>query len=83
MSIIREIAPIVVSSAVIIGFVVVCSMLFSKVIPTESKELANIMFGGLVAMATTVVNYWLGSSAGSARKDNALVDKINNNNGNG
>ena len=33
----------------------------------------NVLLGTLGAMATSVVSYWVGSSAGSARKDEHLA----------
>ena len=33
----------------------------------------NVLLGTLGAMATSVVTYWVGSSAGSARKDARLA----------
>jgi len=33
----------------------------------------NVLLGTLGAMATSVVSYWVGSSAGSARKDARLA----------
>ncbi len=33
----------------------------------------NVLLGTLGAMATSVVGYWVGSSAGSARKDVRLA----------
>jgi hypothetical protein len=69
---VRDIAPIVVSFIVIGGFILVCSLLFIKIIPTESQQIAQVLFGGLVAMATTVVNYWMGSSSGSSAKDDTI-----------
>jgi membrane protein DedA with SNARE-associated domain len=33
----------------------------------------NVLLGTLGAMATSVVGYWVGSSAGSARKDARLA----------
>ena len=33
----------------------------------------NMLLGTLAAMATSVVSYWVGSSAGSARKDEHLA----------
>ena len=34
----------------------------------------NVLMGTLGAMATSVVSYWVGSSAGSARKDARLAN---------
>ena len=33
----------------------------------------NMLLGSLAAMATSVVSYWVGSSAGSARKDDHIA----------
>lgn len=77
----KEIAPVIVSTIVILGFIIICTLLFTRIIPADSKELAQIMFGGLVSMATTVVNYWLGSSSGSAKKDE-LIHTLRNENAN-
>ena len=35
----------------------------------------NVLLGTLAAMATNVVGYWVGSSAGSARKDARLAQR--------
>ena len=39
-----------------------------------NSALANVMLGTLAAMATQVANYWLGSSSGSAHKNDMLAD---------
>ena len=36
---------------------------------SKDQTLLNILLGAAAANATTVVSYWVGSSAGSARKD--------------
>jgi hypothetical protein len=38
-------------------------------VPDSSRDLANMLFGGLMGMQGAVVNYWIGSSSGSAVKD--------------
>jgi len=43
-------------------------------IPAENLTIANVLLGTLAAMATQVANYWLGSSSGSARKNELLRD---------
>ena len=49
-----------------------CSVLIHA-IPAGNETLGNVLTGTLAAMATQVANYWLGSSAGSARKTEALT----------
>ena len=65
-------APVI--SAVVLltfGGVMVIVLVFGM--PTGSETAANMLLGTLAAMATSVVSYWVGSSAGSARKDDRLA----------
>ena len=39
----------------------------------STYTILNMLLGSLAAMATSVVSYWVGSSAGSARKDVQLA----------
>ena len=66
---VRLYGGVVVSLAVVIGFLGLVGIMFFVTIPTGSEPLANVLIGTLASMATCVVNYWLGSSAGSAAKD--------------
>ncbi|AUR91824.1 TMhelix containing protein [Vibrio phage 1.165.O._10N.261.51.B7] len=45
-----------------------CAM-FMSVIPAENSDLANILFGAVLAKWADSVAYWMGSSRGSAEKD--------------
>ncbi|AUR96619.1 TMhelix containing protein [Vibrio phage 1.228.O._10N.261.49.C1] len=45
-----------------------CAM-FISVIPAENSDLANILFGAVLAKWADSVAYWMGSSRGSAEKD--------------
>jgi hypothetical protein len=68
------IGAIVVSALVLGAFGAVSVMLFLHTIPTESKDIANVMFGYLGGMATSVVAFWVGSSLSSQRKDATIAD---------
>jgi len=61
-------APVV-SALVLITFAIVMTLAFSRSLPAGSETILNMLLGSLAAMATSVVSYWVGSSAGSARKD--------------
>ena len=61
-------APVV-SALVLITFAIVMTLAFSRSLPPGSETILNMLLGSLAAMATSVVSYWVGSSAGSARKD--------------
>ena len=65
-------APVV-SVAVLIAFAAALLAILTRTLPAGSADVANVMLGTLGAMATSVVGYWVGSSAGSARKDARLA----------
>lgn len=64
-------APVV-SLVVLITFGAVMSLVLFRAIPAGSETVLNVLLGTLGAMATSVVSYWVGSSVGSARKDDRL-----------
>ncbi len=62
---------------VMFGSVIIVTLLHA--IPAGSETVLNVMLGTLGGMASGVVNYWLGSSAGSARKTELLADSVPSN----
>lgn len=48
-----------ISLFVLTAFTAVCIIIFFRSVPAESRDLANILFGALAAMTTSVVNYWV------------------------
>jgi high-affinity Fe2+/Pb2+ permease len=60
---------IAVSAVVLMAFSAATAALLTHTVPAENGTLANVLLGTLSAMAVAVVNFWLGSSASSARKD--------------
>lgn len=65
-------APIT-SVVVLATFGAVVSLVLLHAVPEGSATVLNVLLGTLAAMATNVVGYWVGSSAGSARKDEQLA----------
>ena len=65
-------APII-SGIVLLTFVIVMALVLTHGMPAGSETAANLLLCTLAAMATSVVSYWVGSSAGSARKDERLA----------
>lgn len=64
-------APII--SVLVLGtFGLVLWMVLSKSIPPGQENLVYLMLGTLSTMASAVVGYWVGSSAGSAQKADLL-----------
>lgn len=58
------------------GVILLAASLFLSAIPEENKELAYTVFGVLVGLAVTVVNYHRGSSRGSAQKQITLDETL-------
>ena len=66
-------APVV-SVVVLVTFGVVMAIALTTTLPNSAEPVLNVLLGTLGAMATSVVGYWVGSSAGSDRKDEHLVN---------
>lgn len=66
-------APVV-SGMVVVGYFFCIWLLFvrGEDLPDNITQIVNIMFGALQAGFIQVVNYWLGSSAGSKRSGDAV-----------
>lgn len=67
-------APLV-SAIVLLAFAGVLGLVLIRALPPGSETIVNMLLGTLAAMATQVVNYWLGSSAGSAAKNAAMLTR--------
>ncbi len=63
----------VISAVVLLTFAGVVAVVLLRGMPAGSETAVNMLLGTLAAMATSVVSYWVGSSAGSARKDDRLA----------
>jgi len=68
---------VAVSLIVVVGFFGVVFFLLIRPLGELSdtmNTIMNILIGALVGNFVSVVNYWIGSSAGSARKDAAMPE---------
>jgi hypothetical protein len=65
-------APAIVSAVVLSTFGTVMWLALTRSLPAGSETILNMLLGTLAAMATSVVSYWVGSSAGSAQKTDLL-----------
>ncbi len=63
----------VVSAMVIVLFGLVMMIVLTHMMPSGSETSSNVLLGSLATMATSVVSYWVGSSASSARKDETIA----------
>jgi hypothetical protein len=64
---------VIVSCVVTIGFIGVLFLWLYRPIAVPNSEVLNVLVGTLAAGFGQVVNYWLGSSAGSKKKDETLA----------
>jgi heme O synthase-like polyprenyltransferase len=60
---------------IVIGFFVLLYLLVMSEIPEKNKDLLNLVVGALIGSFASVVGYYFGSSAGSAKKDDLLQKK--------
>jgi len=64
----KEIFMYALGGLVVIGFFFILYIIFSKTMPTENKEIGLLVIGALVTKFGDVINYFFGSSKGSADK---------------
>lgn len=63
----------VVSVIITIAFAVMLYVSLTRILPGADSKFVDTLMGVLAAAQMQVVNYWLGSSRGSAMKDQALA----------
>lgn len=69
-------APGIVSGVVLMTFGIVMFLAITRSLPAGSETILNMLLGTLAAMATSVVSYWVGSSAGSEKKTDLLYRSV-------
>ena len=62
------------STVVTVGFILVCASLYYREIPASQKDIALILFGGLLVAFKDVGSYWTGSTSSSQKKDATISD---------
>ena len=68
-------APYYLDFTIVLSTVLVGICLFIFEIPLENKELSYMLFGSLITLCGTIINYHRGSSNGSASKSE-IINKI-------
>lgn len=61
---------------IVSGFFILLYLLVASEVPEANKDLLNLVTGALIGSFASVVGYFFGSSAGSAKKTE-LLDKKN------
>lgn len=79
MKSVKNAAMYVLAALIVLAFFGVVVLLVIKGIPPENKDMFNLLLGALIAAFTAVVQYWFGSSKGSADK----TEIMNKQNGTG
>jgi drug/metabolite transporter (DMT)-like permease len=57
-----------------IGFFALLALLFIRDLPDGTKDILQVMLGGVLGQWTTIISYFFGSSSGSAKKTDILSD---------
>ena len=68
----KDIFQYVLGSLIVTGFFVLLIVLVYSSVPTENKEILNLVIGALIGNFGAVVSYYYGSSKGSADKTGLL-----------
>ncbi len=71
---VKDNTPKVLAYAITIGFFAVIGFMLFATVPTEGRDILNIMLGTLGTAWTGVVSYYYGSTSGSAQKSKLLAE---------
>lgn len=71
----KEIFQYILGGLIVLGFFALLILLILAAVPTENKDLLNLVVGALIGVFTSVVAYFYGSSLGSSKKDDILRRK--------
>jgi hypothetical protein len=71
----KDLLMYVLGGLIVVGFFGLLGLLIFNPAPIDNKDLLNITIGSLIAAFATVVNYFYGSSKGSADKNEMLNNK--------
>jgi len=71
----KDVAMYVLGGLITICFFVVLALLIFVELPQSNKDLLNIILGALIGFEGSVVTYFYGSSAGSAKKDEIMAEQ--------
>lgn len=72
---IRDLVGYMIGVLIVLAFVGTAYLVILRPSPGESDELGLILLGSLATMATSIVNYFFGSSAGSKVKTEMMADR--------
>ena len=68
----KDIFQYILGGLIVTGFFILLYLLVRSEVPNTNKDLLNLVVGALIGNFSSVVGYFFGSSAGSAKKDELL-----------
>ncbi|MBN1340742.1 MAG: hypothetical protein JXA03_15545 [Bacteroidales bacterium] len=74
---ISKIAAYIIDFVIVGATILVGMMLFFKSIPQENRDIAYVVFGALLTLCGTVVNFHRGTSQGSSKKTDMMFNSNN------
>jgi len=74
----KEIFQYILGGLIVAGFFALLILLVLSAVPTENKDLLNLVVGALIGSFSGIVSYFFGSSLGSSKKDQLLNEKNTN-----
>ena len=74
----KEIFQYILGALIVAGFFALLILLVLSAVPSENKDLLNLVVGALIGSFSSIVSYFFGSSLGSSKKDQLLNEKNTN-----
>ena len=71
----KEIFQYILGGLIVAGFFALLILLVLSAVPTENKDLLNLVVGALIGSFSGIVSYFFGSSLGSSKKDELLKNE--------
>lgn len=71
----KEIFQYILGALIVAGFFALLILLVLSAVPSENKDLLNLVVGALIGSFSSIVSYFFGSSLGSSKKDELLKNE--------
>lgn len=71
----KEIFQYILGALIVSGFFALLILLVLSAVPSENKDLLNLVVGALIGSFSSIVSYFFGSSLGSSKKDELLKNE--------
>lgn len=71
----KEIFQYILGALIVMGFFTLLILLVLSAVPSENKDLLNLVVGALIGSFSGIVSYFFGSSLGSSKKDELLKNE--------